>query len=307
MKRVLVIGDAILDVYRECSFKKECPDAPGVRAVVQNSVDERAGGAANVAVNLAALAPDIQVDLIAAISGQLRSAIKCLAGGHVDLNHAVQVYSGLIKERVIVDEEFAIRVDNAHAVTSHEAMCVEENLDRYLSEHTPDLIVLSDYDGGTITQASFDRLLGYRDRLLVDTKRTGLSVFAQDGKRTLLVKLNEAEWKAAVRLHHSPEEFFSFMIVTRGDIGADLVINQQAGCRSLTRRLHVASHPVAVADVCGCGDTFLAGLAAGIAAGHDMYTAMQFANAAASTVVSKPRTEVADLEAALKLIGRTEL
>ena len=307
MKRVLVIGDAILDVYRECSFKKECPDAPGVRAVVQNAIDDRPGGAANVAVNLAALAPTVQVDLIAAVSSKMRTAIRCISGAHVDLHHATQVHSGIVKERIIVDGSFTIRVDNTATISAHEAECVEESLRSYLLQHSPELIVLSDYASGTVSADAMELLMLYQDRLLVDTKMTDLSFFSRDGSRTLLAKLNESEWRAAATRYHSPEEFFRFMVVTCGGNGATLTTQERFGSRSVRQSLPVLPHEVPVADVCGCGDTFLAGLAAAMVYGHDPYTALQFANAAAATVVSKPRTEVADLGAALKLIGRTGL
>lgn len=147
-------------------------------------------------------------------------------------------------------------------------------------------------------------LLPYRDRLLVDTKLTDLSVFS----RSLLVKLNEAELHAVARKgDHSPEEFFDFMVVTLGARGAEVVTNRPGNSPhiSVRRNFMVPGHEADVVDVCGCGDTFLAGIAAAFLRGFDIYESLRFANAAAATVVSLPRTAVGDLEATLKLIGRT--
>jgi sugar/nucleoside kinase (ribokinase family) len=165
--------------------------------------------------------------------------------------------------------------------------------------------MFSDYGAGTVGRNSLAMLLDHRDKLLVDTKLEDLSVFGAGRRRTLLAKLNDVEWRAAKAIHHSPEEFFNFLVVTRGELGAALMVRpapDQAG-RSVCETVVARAHSVAVADVCGCGDTFLAGLAAAMADGRDPYTAVQFANAAAATVVSQPRTAVADLNNVLGLLG----
>ncbi len=76
---------------------------------------------------------------------------------------------------------------------------------------------------------------------------------------------------------------------------------------SITHTLRVPVHPVAVVDVCGCGDTAMAGIAASLLNSSDPFTAVQFANAAAATVITQKRTAVADLSQTLKLLGRTEV
>lgn len=303
MKRVLVIGDAILDVYRECSLKKECPDAPGIQAAIEESIDSRPGGAANVAVNLAALAPDVEVDLIGAVSSRLYSAIGSVTV-RVGLKHSVTSDESLTKERILVDGHLVVRVDNFTNITPIDSRRVKLELQRYLLRSIPDLILLSDYAGGTVDAGLIAMLLPYRDRLLVDTKLTDLSVFS----RSLLVKLNEAELHAVARKgDHSPEEFFDFMVVTLGARGAEVVTNRPGNSPhiSVRRNFMVPGHEADVVDVCGCGDTFLAGIAAAFLRGFDIYESLRFANAAAATVVSLPRTAVGDLEATLKLIGRT--
>lgn len=142
-----------------------------------------------------------------------------------------------------------------------------------------------------------------RDRLLVDTKIKDLSIF--DG--TLLAKLNHDEWIEAVLTEPAPERFFSMLVVTDGGAGAKLFLRSPIDDRrSVTHTLEVRGHRVNVVDVCGCGDTFLAGLCAMMLKNPDPFTAVQFANAAAATVVTKPRTAVADRDLALKLVGRTE-
>lgn len=304
MKRVLVVGDVIADVYRDCSFKKMCPDAPKVRALVETSCDMRPGGAANVALNLAALAPDAQIHLIGELDGPLGRTIKYFSKNRVNMDFCEYTEDPITKERIILDGEMQLRVDNKLRTYSVTAEGIEWHLKQYLATHDPDLIVLSDYGAGSVNAASLEVLLSARDRLLVDTKMTDLSVFGE-GSRTKLVKLNRVEWEAVIASEAAPERFFDALVRTWGDHGAFIDMHEQTSPRSsVTHTMHVAAHKVPVADVCGCGDTFMAGLAASLLKNSDYFTALQFANAASATVVSKPRTSVADLDLTLELLGR---
>lgn len=301
-KRILVIGDVIADVYRDCVFKKMCPDASGVRAIVETSRDTRPGGAANVAVNLAALSPDARIDLIGVVDIELARTIKYMSRSRVDLSSCV-FSTPLRKERIMLGDEFVVRIDDANPDCSQS---IQASLEEYLSSVEPDLIVLSDYGSGTVDWAVLPILLSRRDRLIVDTKMRDLSVFGADG-RTFLVKLNDSEWRDAQTIHHSPEGFFSYVIVTHGGAGASLMMRSDTdrSGRSICQTVSVTGHRAEVVDVCGCGDTFLAGVAAVMAAGGDPHSAMRFANAAASTAVNQARTAVADLAQTIGLLGQT--
>ena len=305
MKRVLVIGDVIADVYRDCTFKKMCPDAPTVRAIVEHSRDVRPGGAANVAVNLAALTKDVRIHLIGEMDVQLARAVKQAGHNRINMEFCEFTDDVLTKERVSLDGEFIMRVDNKLQTNTFAAGGIYHSLKEYLSLFDPDLVVMSDYAGGSINPDTLEVLLSMRERLLVDTKMTDLSVFGSEGK-TRLIKLNYDEWKAVVAGEAAPERFFDSMVVTRGPSGAYLSIRRDEGTRSLTHTLRVPGHRVDAVDVCGCGDTFMAGLAASLLRNDDYFTAVQFANAAAATVVTQPRTAVADRELTLKLLGREE-
>lgn len=307
MRRVLVIGDIIADVYRDCIFKKMCPDAPDVQAIVEHSRDLRPGGAANVAVNLAALAPDIRVSLIGEIDAETARTVKQLSRNRVDMKHCVFVDPGscAVKERLMLDGKMLLRVDNRLKTDTFVGELIEEKLREYLAENDPDLVVMSDYAGGTINQVTLGMLLSMRDRLLVDTKLTDLSVFGSGDQKTLLIKLNQSEWESVVRTEAAPERFFESLIVTHGSEGSTLMMRKDMGSKSVTHTMKTAAYDVSgkAIDVCGCGDTFLAGLAASLIRTDDAFTAVQFANAASATVVTRPRTSVADLGQTQRLLG----
>ncbi len=303
MKRVLVIGDAFSDVYREFSFKKECPDAAGVNSYYQTSEEIRAGGAANVALNVAALAPDCLVDLIAIVDDELARLIKVRSHSRVDMTKCVFSKS-LRKERVSLDGKFSLRLDTALRSTTFDAEILAYRLREYLRTQEPDAIVISDYASGVVTDQFLEVIRPYLDICFVDTKLIDLSVF----RGCNMIKLNREEWSSCLMKDAAPEMFCNALIVTKGEEGAQLFVRHNLDeRRSVTHTLSIRALDVPVVDVCGCGDTFLAGLVVSSLRSRDPFTAMQFANAAAATVVSLRRTEVADLKKTLVLLRREEV
>lgn len=312
MKRVLVIGDVIKDVYTDCVFRKMCPDAPTVPAALVDRTSFRPGGAANVALNIAQLAPGVHVDLIGVVDVDLKRTIGAISEQMVAMDWAV-LGSPLEKNRVSVDGELRLRLDDQGKLNPWYGSHIALNLRDYLGYVTPDLIVLSEYAGGTVDDQSLDLLLEHRSRLLVDTKRTDLSVFAVGGQSTLLCKLNHEEWMNVVKTDSTPEGHFKYLVVTEGRAGSVLrrmerLLASQTGvtvARHITHTLRVSAVMAETVDVCGCGDTYLAGMVASLLDNADPYTAMQFGAAAAATVVTKPRVAVADRALTLQILGRT--
>lgn len=299
MRRVLVVGDCISDVYTTCSFKKNCPDAPDVRALVRRDRDVRPGGAANVAVNLAAiLEHDVAVDLIGVLDAELARSIRHAADGLVSLDRCY-LDEPLVKERFFDDDTMVLRVDNRAVLPSFINLTIVDKLRSYLSRYEPELIIMSDYGSGTVGDETLSVLLHHRDRLLVDTKKTDLSIFGDPP--TLMIKLNREEWAAAVANDAYPERHFMFMIVTMGKLGAEVVMKRD----NTTNSIMLKSFDVPAVDVCGCGDTFMAGFAAAFLRDRDPFTAAEYANAAAASVVVQRRTAVVDCDMIQRLLERT--
>jgi len=308
MKRVLVIGDCIADVYHECTFKKMCPDNVAVPATVRKASEVRAGGAANVALNLAALSPSTAVDLIGVMQADLAAVVKTNSSGRVSVAHCLEHEQSIVKERFLCDGKLMLRVDSHDPFDiEYVQSTIELHLTRYLQLYDPDLILMSDYAHGTIGPAALALLLTKRDRLLVDTKMTDLRLFGSGGVPTKLAKLNMTEWSSVTLTDASPERSFESFIVTKGKDGSDVkVYSDLGGGKSLTHTVEIGAFDVETADVCGCGDTFLAGLAASLLMADDPFVAARFASAASATVVQRERTSIADLKMTLALLGRND-
>lgn len=301
MKNVLVIGDIIADVYETYKFRKMCPDAPNRSAYVRTGVELRAGGAANVAANLCALSPKTRVTLIGELDSTMARSLKYSTGNRLDMSYcAVTDTMDLSKHRIFHGDEMLMRLDAADRVTAYTQEMVTHHLKDYLANNDPDLILLSDYGHETVGPESMEQLLRMRESLLVDTKEPDLGKF----EGSLLCKLNTLEWQQVLQREAAPERFFRYLVVTQGASGSTLKARRQVGDRtSRTDEMHVRACAVDAVDVCGCGDTFLAGLASSMLQNGDPYTAMCFATAAAATVVTKNGTAVADRNEALKLLG----
>lgn len=300
VKRILVVGDIIADVYREFSYWKRCPDLAETAVGLFKSERWIPGGAANVAMNIASLAPGLSVELFGVMSKELN-----MLWDHVACNCVyVDSHESLVKERIIMHNDqtdFVVRLDSRKQVDDIVANLVKTRLEQRLKhDPAPDLIVLSDYAGGILTDDLLDVLRPWFDRLLVDTKRVDLSCFAG----SLMAKLNVAEYTRAVSYEQPhPEQYFKYFVVTRGAYGAKLHVSYDNSSEfKVSLSTKIEGHDVKTVDPCGCGDTFLAGLAVSLAKGNDVTTATKFANAAAASVVTKSYTAVANLEETLELL-----
>lgn len=285
---VLVIGDVMLDRYWHGRTDRISPEAP-VPIVNVRDIEERPGGAANVALNLAALGAkttlfglcgrDTEADIV---ENKLKAAgVQC----HLQRskNHPT-----IIKLRVLSLHQQLIRLDFESAYSENEA---EQLLNACLANiDQTSAIILSDYGKGSlvnrqsIIQAA--RKLGIP--VLVDPKGKKFSMY-QDA--TLLTP-NRKEFETIVGHCQNENEFqkkglailhehnLDALLVTLGSEGMTLL-------RAGHPNFHLPAKAREIYDVTGAGDTVIAVLAAALAAKADLPTATILANIAASIAVSK--------------------
>jgi D-beta-D-heptose 7-phosphate kinase/D-beta-D-heptose 1-phosphate adenosyltransferase len=304
-RHVLVVGDVMLDRYWHGDSLRVSPEAP-VQVVDIGSREERAGGAANVALNVAALG--CACTLVGAIgddeAGRQLTERLHAAGVSTDFV-VVPGWATITKVRVIARRQQLIRLDFESPLPAGVAAAIAARAAR----HAPgcDAAVLSDYDKGVLAspQELLRGLGALRDRTVVDPKRKPLSAW----RGALVVKPNQAEFE-----HHAgrcdgldvlaeraraalPDAGIGALLVTRGEHGMLLVDAQQA--------LHVAARPVDVFDVTGAGDTVAATVAACLAAGTSLADAVPLANLAAGIAVTRSGT-VAITGAELRLAATAD-
>lgn len=287
--KVLVIGDAIDDEIVEVVFSKTCPDISAEAYEIKNRLN-LLGGAANVAANISALSNyEIDVDLI----------------GHVDtdfIDRSIQqrvnivgdVVSQMTRKTRIVDIENGrtlLRIDRRSLIVKND---LNRTLRNYLSmgSNNLSLIVLSHYDQGSIDDDVMEILLANREKLLVDAKFTDLAFFGKNNCRTLGIKLNRSEFQRVIAKDHTPERYFDFFVVTSGDEGATIKIHRGDEKKYTIESIDVKGHKVPVVDSCGCGDTFLAGMAVSMVRMKNALESVEFGNWAAALAVQKKYTAI---------------
>ena len=294
--RVLVAGDVMLDRYWFGNVHRISPEAP-VPVVHVTRVEERPGGAANVARNITALGGGCTLLSVAGNDEAARILEGLLAQDRVKASlHRDPGLSTTVKLRVIGQQQQLLRIDFERS-PSHEVLAAK--LDEYERlVDAADAVVLSDYGKGALERVPDMIELARRHGkpVLVDPKGED---YARYRGATLLTP-NRAEfrqvagrWSDEADLNRRAQKLraeldLDALIVTRSEEGMSLF--------TATESHHEPTQAREVYDVSGAGDTVIGVLALMVAAGADLHGAMRVANHAAGIVVGKLGTAVATRE-----------
>lgn len=295
--RVLVVGDVMLDRYWFGDVERISPEAP-VPVLKVSRVEERPGGAANVARNIAALGA--QCTLLSVVGtdegGACLESLMQEQPGVTALLHRDATISTTIKLRAIARQQQLLRLD-FETQPSHEVLNAKlEDFRAQLPQ--ADAVVLSDYGKGGLAHIAqmigAARLAG--KPVLVDPKGDD---YARYHGATLLTP-NRSEFRQVAGGWSSEEELAEKAGRLRAELGLEalLVTRSEEGMSLFEERhsYHEPAYAREVFDVSGAGDTVIAAMAVMLAAGADMSSAMHVANRAAGIVVGKLGTAVASRE-----------
>jgi D-beta-D-heptose 7-phosphate kinase/D-beta-D-heptose 1-phosphate adenosyltransferase len=285
--RVLVAGDAMLDEYWFGDTARISPEAP-VPVVRTRSAEQRPGGAANVALNVAVLGARSVLAAIVGDDERGRWLTQALEPHGVRCEFVRSPTLPTIhKLRVLARSQQLLRIDAEHSLEA----CAGELGAAFarLVRHA-DAVVLSDYAKGTLSRVA-ELVAASRAAdvpVLVDPKGTDFARY----RGAYALTPNRSEFEAVVgactdeadlarRGESLREELdLKLLLVTRGEQGMTLF---EGGTEPLT----LPTRAREVFDVSGAGDTVIALLAAGIAAGLSAADAAALANLGAGIVVGK--------------------
>jgi D-beta-D-heptose 7-phosphate kinase/D-beta-D-heptose 1-phosphate adenosyltransferase len=312
-----VVGDALLDSYAHGQSRRICREAP-VPVLEIERRDDAPGGAANAAVNAAALGASVRLLSVTGddpAAARLRSAqhARGLAADGLLPDRARRT---LVKERLVAGGQILLRVDEGDAgpirATAERALL--GRLERAWPE--TDAVLLSDYGYGTLAAALLQtvrRLQVEEPRLLVVDARE-LRRFRALGANAVKPNADEA---SALLGHQLPEDTAARVAFLRHRghallrlAGAPVaaVTLDRAGALILERDGSVLAvhrthgRPCSAARATGAGDSFASAFALGLAAGGSVRAAAELATAAANVVVGKDGTatcSAAELRASL--------
>lgn len=277
----------MLDRYLFGGTSRISPEAPVPVVHVQQNED-RAGGAANVAANLARLGVSTALLGIVGNDDEARALRAAVEKDEIDCElTVVDDWSTITKMRIQSRGQQLIRVDReepvpggSHALTQ----CLESRLD------DADAVVLSDYGKGSLAEVSAMIAACKKKRVpvFVDPKGANFDKYAG----ATAVTPNQAEFDAVAGQTDNDDDMVSRGRSLVADLGLEalLVTRSENGMVLLDgygEPVFLGARAREVFDVTGAGDTVIAVLAAAVAAGSSMNSAAALANLAAGLVVGK--------------------
>ena len=290
--RVLVVGDVMLDRYWFGDVSRISPEAP-VPVVKVDRTEERLGGAANVARNIAAIGAS---PLLLSVVGQDEAAdsLNRLLRSE-GIRAQLQRDPGLattIKLRVIGRQQQLLRID-FETEPGHEVLAAKlAEFESQLGQ--TDAVILSDYGKGGLRhiEKMIEMARGMHKPVLVDPKGDEYARY----RGATLITPNRAEFREVAGRWKSEDDLTARAHRMLADLGIEgLLITRSEEGMTLYRkgeRLHVPTVAREVYDVSGAGDTVIAILGVMIAAGQPVADAVKWANKAAGIVVGKLGTAV---------------
>ncbi len=302
---ILVIGDVMLDRYWYGDTSRISPEAP-VPVVNIKQIENRLGGAANVAKNIASLGA--KVTLIGAVGCDENAEILSVLAKESKINLDCQAISAptITKLRVVGRQQQLLRLD-------FEEKSTEINLTSLFDQHAPhaDVIILSDYNKGTLDNMDYfikqAKKLG--KTVIVDPKRYNLDIYQHADCLTP----NRSEFEKMVGQVCVTDEDFEVrgfelikqiglknLLITRGAQGMTLL--QSEG----KKVLHIPTKAREIFDITGAGDTVIGVLGIALANHHQWEDAVKLANIAAGAVVGKLGTSAIELDELEKLWQQNE-
>lgn len=282
-KKVLVIGDIMLDVYTEGTSSRLSPEAPVPVIIPHGKPKEMLGGAGNVCACLSKLGAK-EVHLIGKIGSDAEGHKAVSLLGDIGVLFYMEL-SGIttVKHRILCNNQQVCRVDYEDMA---EAKYSKEQLDNiYDIADGVDIILISDYAKGVVTKELMSRFSKrQRAKMVVDPKPVNKEYY----KKVLLIKPNKGEiflMSPAMHLIDSLEylskELSSPVVVTTSEGGCIAYSNDKV--------IHSMPPRVEMVNAIGAGDVFISALTIGYNGKIDKEL-LDFANKAAAISVQHPYT-----------------
>jgi D-beta-D-heptose 7-phosphate kinase/D-beta-D-heptose 1-phosphate adenosyltransferase len=296
-RRVLVVGDVMLDEYVWGTVSRISPEAP-VPVVAVRSESLRIGGAGNVATNIAALDGQAEVVGVVGTDGAAERLTQELARAGVKADGLVgdSTRPTTVKSRVVAGSQHVVRFDRESDAPL--SPTVRQRVLQQVRARLPEaeVLLISDYAKGVVGARLVREVLALAARwkkvVAVDPKVQHVPLF----RGVTVIAPNHHEAAAAARILIRDEADLlrvgaallrrlqaKAVLITRGEHGMSLF---EAG-RPAT---HLPTSAREVYDVTGAGDTVMAVLALALAAGASMREAAVLANYGAGVVVGKRGT-----------------
>ena len=308
-KRILVIGDLMVDEYITGEVRRISPEAP-VPVLNFAKKTREAGGAANVAKNLASLGAKVYIGGICAKdeAGLWLREHLCKSDISTDCIFEEENRPTILKTRFATNGQQLLRMDDekTDCIILKSQLAILNFLKRKIKDI--DGVLLSDYRKGVLLDEMFIKnIISYCNKnnviVSVDSKSKKIECFAG----CTFVKPNNFELEEAVGVKIVDDESFNnagkqylfrssanALVVTRGAKGISIF-------RADEKRKDFEAKAQQIYDVTGAGDTVISIITLSLAAGFSLEDSVKLSNYGASVVISKVGTYSLNAD---ELVGR---
>ncbi|EFI34556.1 PfkB domain protein [Desulfonatronospira thiodismutans ASO3-1] len=294
-KRLLVIGDIMLDHYQWGEVSRISPEAP-VPVVYVEKETYSLGGAGNVARNIKSLGGEPVLISVAGDDDHCREIKKML--DREGIEHTIvssRKRKTTVKTRVIGNSQQIVRVDQENC-NDLEPGLMAEITSLIEKKGFGEYVLVSDYGKGMVNRKTLSALQDYK--VVLDPKTKNFRVYkdlflmtpnqkeAEEGSNT---KINSNKDIISTGKKIMKTKNLENLLITVGPMGMVLF-------RSNKEILHFPTSARKVYDVTGAGDTVIATMGICLQAQYSLPDACMTANFAAGLVVGQVGTAAADRE-----------
>jgi rfaE bifunctional protein kinase chain/domain len=302
--RAMVIGDAMLDKYIYGVVDRISPEAP-VPVLAHKHTETKAGGSANVAMNLSAWG--CKTSLVGLTGNDLNADLLATILDLHNIHHRLfrsQARPTTVKTRVVASSHHLLRIDEESTayLQGQEENEVMAHILAAIEADAPDLIILEDYNKGFLTEKIISAIIGSGKGkgvfIAVDPKEKNF--FSYKGANLFKPNLREAGQAAHRHLGHDDLGEQSSKWRSSMDIGTLAITLGSKGIFLQNGKESVLISPekaIDVVDVCGAGDAVICALALGQMSGLNLTDCGSLANLTGAYVCTHSGVVSVDVEA----------
>jgi len=289
--RILVIGDIMLDKYVVGNVDRISPEAP---VQIVQVIDEYSnlGGCGNVVKNIRDLG--VQVDCVASIGFDRDSETISRKLNSLNIGDYLIKESNIaiVKERIVANSRKIqmLRIDRERIKEVNSQVIIEQ-LKKYFSEHSPDIIIISDYAKGMISAKVMKYLKKQHYRIIVDPKPHHIGYYND----VFMITPNEKEWREMMLSSQTNLNKVRYILETKGKNGMSL-----SDCNQSWDIPAEEVHQIY--NLSGAGDTVIAIMGVCLSLNLNVVQSAKIANVCAAYVVTKPDTSTVPKELFLKIM-----
>lgn len=301
--KILVVGDVMLDRYWWGNVSRISPEAP-VPVVNLEKTSVVAGGAANVAANIAGLGAETFLAGITGDDADGELIPEILEKSNISSEHLIKIKdrTTVVKTRIVAENQHIVRLDKEETteISAEYSQMLWEKVEKLVE--LSNVVVISDYAKGTLSKDLLMRLITKTSEqnkiLLIDPKGknyekyTGATLLTPNRKEVAeALKLDSLDFESVKNAGLELLEKFQLkaLVITQGEEGMTLFQKDR-------KPLHIEALARQVYDVTGAGDTVIASLATALSTGEDYLPAVKFANLCAGIIVQQFGTAVINKE-----------